>query len=118
MARETLTDDATALRDRQDSLEQELRRTRRELEEARARETLYSGLAERAPDAMLVYDRSGYIVFINKACAGMFGATHRDQIIGRLATDDLIPIRSRTFAAISKRSSTAGSPLFVRSRNV
>ncbi len=98
------------LRARVDALEGELRQTRRQLDETRVRESLYRGLAEHAPDAMLVYNPSGRIVFINAVCAGMFGAESRDQILGRQATDFVHPdsledVRGHIDKVINRRES-------------
>ncbi len=91
MAQNTGKTEAEALKAQLVALEAELRDTRRDLEELRHKESLYRGLVELAPDAMLVHDRRRRIVYINAAGARLFGADTPDQIVGTLATDYIHP---------------------------
>ncbi|MFT5439883.1 MAG: PAS domain S-box-containing protein, partial [Alphaproteobacteria bacterium] len=72
-------------------LEADLRHAQRDLQELRHKESLYRGLVELAPDALLVHDGDGLIVYINAAGARLFGANRPEQIIGTLASRYIYP---------------------------
>jgi PAS domain S-box-containing protein len=91
MVQDTKTIDTKALRAQIAALEAELRHAQRDLEELRHKESLYRGLVELAPDAMLVHDDHCQIVYINAAGARLFGADRPDQIIGTLASSYICP---------------------------
>ena len=91
MAQHTGETEAEVLRAQLAALEAELRDTRRDLEELRHKESLYRGLVELAPDAIMVHDHQARIVYINAAGAQLFGADTPDQILGTLATSYVPP---------------------------
>jgi PAS domain S-box-containing protein len=91
MAQDIKAIDPKALRAQIAALEAELCHAQNDLDELRHKESLYRGLVELAPDAMLVHDGDGLIVYINAAGAQLFGADRPDQIIGTLATSYIYP---------------------------
>jgi PAS domain S-box-containing protein len=64
-----------------------------QLREARASETMFRGLLEAAPDAMLIVDRDGRIVLVNSQTERMFGYA-RAELIGQ-SVEMLVPERFR-----------------------
>jgi two-component system, sensor histidine kinase len=79
---------------------------------------------EAAPDAMIIIDASGVIVFANRQATSLFGFEH-DEIVG-LSIEHLMPDRfqarhgghrSRYFGTVRARPMGAGLDLFARHKN-
>jgi PAS domain S-box-containing protein len=73
------------------ALQARLDRTQAEQQAGREAESLYRGLVDIAPDAMLVHNAALEIVYINPAGVKMFGATSADQLIGAISTGFVHP---------------------------
>ncbi|GAB7386709.1 PAS domain S-box protein [Bacillaceae bacterium] len=60
----------------------------RELQESEER---YSRLVERLPVAIVVYDYEGVVLYTNQSGVKLFGATHREELVGKLVFDHVSP---------------------------
>src|SRR5690242_17709387 len=85
---------------------------------------LARGALDAAPDAMVIIDSSGLILFANKQVSALFGYEH-DEIIG-LSIEQLMPERFRTrhlahrhnyVNSVRVRPMGAGLDLFARRRD-
>lgn len=71
----------------------DITRRKRDEEALRRAEERWSGLLESAPDAMVIVDSSGQIVFVNKQTENLFGYA-RDELLGK-TVETLLPQRAQ-----------------------
>ncbi|HET6719093.1 MAG TPA: PAS domain S-box protein [Rhodocyclaceae bacterium] len=99
-------------------------RLRQELAQARAAEQQFRGLVESAPDAVVVVDRSGKIVLVNRQTESLLGY-ERDELLGQ-PVETLLPEalrerhlghRNRYLAAPGTRPMGSGIDLTARHRD-
>lgn len=93
ITKEQLINDLVKLRQRIDELEKTEEDKNRYLEELNKTKAMYEGLFEFAPDAIVVVDREGRIVQVNKRTEKLFGYT-REELLNS-DPDVLLPERFR-----------------------